>query len=134
MEKGTLDPVSNKEEYMYTMLNLMQKEEFIEKYQFIFNNELDEEIEKQREKKNRKLNFGDTKSIKDALQGIYKIMNREDEDIKTMQPMLWDWDLIQRINRRQQQVEEFNKEMEQVLKSMQLETTHKIKDKLWKQK
>lgn len=76
------------------MLNLMQKEEFIEKYQFIFNNELDEEIEKQREKKNRKLNFGDTKSIKDALQGIYKIMNREDEDIKTMQPMLRDWDLI----------------------------------------
>lgn len=45
-------------------------------------------IEKQREKKNKKLNFGDCKSIKDALVGIYKIMNKEDEDIKTMRPML----------------------------------------------
>jgi len=27
-----MDPVSNKEEYMYTLMNLMQKEEFIEKY------------------------------------------------------------------------------------------------------
>jgi len=86
--------VSNKEEYIYTMLNLMQKEEFIEKYQFIFNTELDEKIEKQREKKNKKLNFGDCKSIKDALMGIYKIMNKEDEDIKTMRPMLRDQDLI----------------------------------------
>lgn len=76
------------------MLNLMQKEEFIEKYQFIFNTELDEKIEKQREKKNKKLNFGDCKSIKDALMGIYKIMNKEDEDIKTMRPMLRDQDLI----------------------------------------
>ena len=84
IEKGTLDPVSNKEEYIFTLMNLMQKEEFIEKYQFIFNNELDEEIEKQWEKKNWKLNFGDCKSIKEALVGIYSIMNWEDEDIKTM--------------------------------------------------
>ena len=74
-------------------------------------------------------------NAKTSLKEVYNIMSRDEPDIKKLTPMsFWEADLMKRIEKRKEQVREFDMEMNEVFKKLQQNTTKKVAEKLKKER